>query len=494
MTPILKSIPGRPSGKYAVRANSGGFCPATIYLSLFLLLCLHTGWLPAAPAPAEEIPSITHEKAYPESMPGWPDAEITLLTNAVNQPVHIAHADDGSGRLFIVERTGTIRIFHNGQILADPFLDISGRITFSGGEQGLLSVAFPPAFAAKQYFYVYYTALETGASIVSRFGVTADPDRADPTSEEIVLIQPQPFTNHNGGQLAFNPVDGYLYIGFGDGGSGGDPDNYAQTTTTWLGKILRIDVESGAAAYAVPADNPFVGDPLVLDEIWAIGLRNPWRFSFDRATGDLWIGDVGQSTWEEINYQPADSPGGENYGWRITEGSACYNPNPCSTVGLTLPVWDYSHITGCSVTGGMVYRGPANSLAHGIYVYGDYCTGIIWGLAWDGQAWVNRELLDTAVNIASFGQDEDGELYVADRFGGIYRLHLTPRYGDANNDGQVDTSDVLSLAAFLGANQASLSAPAGIADVNLDGVINAVDLTILQHRLVDNITQLPHNG
>jgi len=467
---------------------------ATAVPCLFLLLSVVFTGLFAATAAAGESPAVPGDRILATSMPGWPVAELTLLTDAVSQPVHITHAGDGSGRLFIVERAGTIRIYQDGQVLAEPFLDITDRVTFSGSEQGLLSVAFPPGFAGKQYVYVYYTALGTGTSVVSRFAVTADPDLADPASEEIILTQTQPFANHNGGQLAFSPGDGYLYIGFGDGGSGGDPNNYAQTTTTWLGKILRIDVESGTAPYAVPPDNPFVGNPAVLDEIWAIGLRNPWRFSFDRLTGDLWIGDVGQNTWEEIDFQPAESPGGENYGWRIMEGSACYNPNPCNTTGLTLPVWDYNHVTGCSVTGGMAYRGQGNPSAHGIYVYADYCTGLIWGLAWDGQSWVNEELLDTTVNIASFGEGEAGEIYVADRFGGVYRLTLTPQYGDVTNDRLVDSGDAVGLALYLVGEPSALIAPAEVADVNLDGVVDVVDLTILQHHLVGNVTPLPFTG
>jgi glucose/arabinose dehydrogenase len=338
----------------------------------------------------------------------------------------VAHAGDGSGRIFVVEQAGRIRVLDNGVVLPTPFLDIASRVA-SVGEQGLLSVAFPPGYPAKRYFYVYYTPVPGDNTVVARYRVTADNNIADNTSETIVLRVPQPFGNHNGGQLAFGP-DGYLYIGKGDGGGGGDPLNSGQRTDTLLGKILRIDVESGAATYAIPPDNPFVGTAGILPEIWALGLRNPWRFSFDRGTGDLYIGDVGQGTFEEIDFQPAGDNVGRNYGWNIMEGAVCFLGG-CSPAGLTLPVATYDHSQGCSVTGGVVYRGAALPALQGIYFYGDYCTGRVWGLRKAGAGWENTVLLDPVNpprNISSFGEDESGNVYVVNhRSGDLWQI-LSP--------------------------------------------------------------------
>ncbi len=356
----------------------------------------------------------------------WPLVQPEPVTTMLTQPVYVTHAGDGSGRLFVVEKPGLIRVIRNDQLLSAPFLDIRDRVGSSGGEQGLLSVAFPPGYGSSRFhFYVYYTSVENGQTVVSRFQVSADPDQADAASEEILLTQSQPFSNHNGGQLAFGPLDGYLYIGLGDGGSGGDPQNNAQDVGVLLGKILRIDVESGDVPYGIPATNPLVDTPGARPEIWAFGLRNPWRFSFDRQRGDLYIGDVGQNLYEEIDFQPAASAGGQNYGWRIMEGFHCYNPADCDPTGLVLPVWEYSHDLGCSVTGGMVYRGNRTSAARGIYFYGDYCSGLIWGLIRDGGEWSNHLLLESGLRISSFGEDESGEIYVASLDGRLYRLNLT---------------------------------------------------------------------
>ncbi|MGD9974492.1 MAG: sorbosone dehydrogenase family protein, partial [Desulfatirhabdiaceae bacterium] len=259
--------------------------------------------------------------------PGDPPAiVIEPYGSGFSSPVHITHAADGAGRLFVVEQPGRIQIMKNGGTLPVPFLDISDRVSCCG-ERGLLSVAFPPDYAMKGYFYVNYTNL-SGDTVVARYHISANPDVADAATEEILLTIAQPFANHNGGQLAFGP-DGYLYIGTGDGGSGGDPFNNGQSTNVLLGKILRIDVEAGIEPYAIPATNPFQLIEGYRPEIWALGLRNPWRFSFDTLTGDLFIGDVGQNEYEEINFQPAESTGGENYGWRIMEGFHCYNPAEC---------------------------------------------------------------------------------------------------------------------------------------------------------------------
>ena len=273
---------------------------------------------------------------------GMPQISLSRVAGGFASPVHVTHAGDGSGRIFVVEQGGRIRILDNGAVLPASFLDLASlnppRLV-AGGEQGLLSVAFPPGFAAKGYFYVNYTRAPDGATVVARYRVSAgDANAADPASEEVILTVSQPFANHNGGQLAFGP-DGYLYIGMGDGGSGGDPLNNGQTSGTPLGKLLRIDVESGAVPYGIPPTNPFLGVAGYLPEIWALGLRNPWRFSFDRGTGDLYIGDVGQANFEEIDFHPAGSPGGQNYGWNIMEGDSCYPPGTvgCNRTGLSPP-------------------------------------------------------------------------------------------------------------------------------------------------------------
>ena len=341
-----------------------------------------------------------------------------------SSPVGIGHAGDGSNRIFVVEQGGRIRIVKGGVLQPSPFLDIATRIS-SGGERGLLGLAFPPDYARKGYFYVNYTN-PAGDTVVSRFRRSAsNADAADPASEQILLTVAQPFANHNGGQLAFGPSDRMLYVGMGDGGSGGDPGNRAQNPAELLGKILRLDTETGRPfTYTSPASNPFLTAAGFRPEIWALGVRNPWRFSFDRATFDLYIADVGQGSFEEIDYQPASSRGGENYGWRIMEGTHCFNPNPCGTAGLTLPVVEYGHGAGdCSVTGGYVYRADTFPRMKGLYFYGDFCSGRIWSLKKDGSAWQSTLLLDTSIQISAFGEDEAGNLYVASYGGGeIYPL------------------------------------------------------------------------
>ncbi|HEY7213326.1 MAG TPA: PQQ-dependent sugar dehydrogenase, partial [Thermoanaerobaculia bacterium] len=340
------------------------------------------------------------------------------------------------------EQPGRIRIVRGGgSVVATPFLDIAGRVTCCG-ETGLLSVAFPPGYTSKGYFYVDYTATINNQlkSVVARYHVTANPDVADGDHEEVVLTVDQPFSNHNGGQLAFGP-DGYLYISLGDGGSADDPGNRAQNPGLLLGKILRIDVEAGVAPYSVPPDNPFVGQAGYLPEIWALGMRNPWRLSFDRQKGDLWIGDVGQGSWEEIDFQPAASNGGQNYGWRIMEGAHCHIPSNCSQAGLTLPIAEYDHSLGCSVTGGAVHRNAAEAVLDGIYFFGDYCSGRIWGLRPSGPGWQVKLLLDSPFNISSFGEDEAGRLYLTDLgSGAVYRLRRNTAAADFGGDG---TSDVV---------------------------------------------------
>jgi len=342
---------------------------------------------------------------------------LTSVAGGFNDPVTIANAGDGSNRLFVLEQAGVVKILRNGTVNATPFLDITSLVKSSGSEQGLLGIAFPPDFAASKVFYVNYTnQTGTGNTVIARFSVGADPDRADPATRTEILGITQPFANHNGGQLAFGP-DGYLYIGTGDGGSGGDPQGNGQNTGVLLGKILRIDVRSGTSPFAIPTGNPFNS------AVWAYGLRNPWRFSFDRAGGDLYIADVGQGEVEEIDFQQAGAGAGANYGWNIMEGSRCFTTPGCGSTGLTLPVAEYSHGSGdCSVTGGYVYRGGIAAL-RGIYLYGDYCSGRIWGLRRDGAAWKNQLLTDTAYAISTFGEDENGELYLADHGGGtVYRI------------------------------------------------------------------------
>ena len=329
----------------------------------------------------------------------------------LSSPVDITHAGDGSGRLFIILQGGRIVIFDGVQILSPPFLDIASLVS-SGGERGLLGAAFHPNYVGNGFFYLSYTNT-AGDSVIARYSVSLDPNRADPTSGVILLTIPQPFSNHNGGQLHFGP-DGYLYIGIGDGGSGGDPQNNGQDLGTLLGKILRIDVDSGFP-FTVPPDNPFVGVVGAREEIWSFGLRNPWRFSFDRLTGDLFIGDVGQNSWEEVDFQPANSTGGENYGWRLMEGNSCFNPAiNCNNGTLTLPILVYDHSVGCSVTGGYLYRGSKNPNLNGLYLYGDFCSGLIWGAQQDGLGgWNTTVLLDTNFSISTFGEDESGEIYFA---------------------------------------------------------------------------------
>ncbi|MDX2241921.1 MAG: PQQ-dependent sugar dehydrogenase [Leptolyngbyaceae cyanobacterium bins.302] len=344
-----------------------------------------------------------------------------------DRPVYLTHAGDTSDRLFVVEQPGQIRIVQNGTVLPTPFLDIRERV-LTGGEQGLLSVAFPAGYADKQHFYVYYTN-RAGNIAIARYSLTSDPNVADPTSEQIILTIDHPnFTNHNGGQLAFG-ADGFLYIGTGDGGGGGDPSNNAQNPNSLLGKILRIDVETpGTTTYTIPTTNPFVAatDPnnVYRDEIWALGLRNPWRLSFDRQTNDLYIADVGQNAVEEVNMQLASSLGGENYGWRFFEGSQPFNAAG-SPPGLTFPVAEYAHSQGRSITGGYVYRGLEYSALQGVYLYGDFISGNIWALRRSGTGWENQLLQDTSLSISSFGEDAQGNLYLANYSNGtIYKVGL----------------------------------------------------------------------
>lgn len=363
--------------------------------------------------------------------PGFsqPEIELDPFASGLSLPVAITNA--GDSRLFVVEKNGTIRIItEDGQVLPTPYLDIDARVNSVANERGLLGLAFHPDYANNGYFFVNYTN-SGGATVVSRFSVSQnDQNQGDPDSELILLTIAQPFSNHNGGGVVFGP-DNMLYIGTGDGGSGGDPENSGQTRITLLGKMLRINpnVEGDDPPYFIPADNPFAEDDFTLDEIWALGLRNPWRYSFDRETGDLWIADVGQNAWEEINLQPADSEGGENYGWRCYEGFAAFNfSGDCNMLAQTEPIWTYAHGGGfcrASITGGFVYRGSAFPGLVGYYIYADYCTGKIWSLISDGEGgWTNTELTDfNNSEITAFGEDINGELYMAAiGQGRVYRI------------------------------------------------------------------------
>lgn len=330
--------------------------------------------------------------------------------------VDINHAGDDSGRLFLVDQRGYVWINRDGADQGTEFLDMSARVNSNGGEQGLLSMAFAPDYPSSGYFYVWYTQAG-GDTVLSRLRVSAsNPDRADITSEQELLVIAQPRSNHNGGRVRFGP-DGMLYLSTGDGGGANDPFENAQDGQSLLGKLLRLDVDPQHGTYAIPGDNPFVGDDTVRDEIWALGLRNPWRISFDRFTGDLFIADVGQSQQEEINVQPKGI-GGQNYGWNIVEGTACAIGG-CDKTGFTPPVFSYRHSEGCSVTGGEVYRGRAYENLHGVYLFGDYCTGTVWGLQPDGDGWAATVVGESFAQITSFGEGEDGSMYLASSNRGV---------------------------------------------------------------------------
>jgi glucose/arabinose dehydrogenase len=345
--------------------------------------------------------------------PNHVTVSLELVVTGLQRPVAVRNAGDGSSRLFIVEQPGRIRIADIDGLRATPYLDISARVRDSANEQGLLGLAFHPDFENNGRFFVNYTDL-AGDTVVAEFTRSeGDPGRADPSSEAIIMTIEQPRSNHNGGDMAFGH-DSYLWIATGDGGGAGDPDGNGQNLRNLLGKLLRIDVDGGAT-YTIPPDNPFVDDPDARNEIWAYGLRNPWRFSFDRVTGDLFIGDVGQGMWEEIDFEARMDPGGRNYGWNAMEGSQCFQNDSCSSDGLTYPIAEYSHLSGCSVTGGYVYRGTRFPALKGLYFYGDYCSGTIWALARTiSGGWDSAIIGETSARISSFGEDESGELYLTD--------------------------------------------------------------------------------
>ena len=352
----------------------------------------------------------------------WAKVKLIPYETGFEFPVYLTSAGDGSGRIFVVEKAGRIKVIKNGEVLEEPFLDIVNKVRSRDSECGLLSVAFHPRYAENGRFFLNYTDLE-GDTIISEFHVGEDPDHAFGAGERIILKIKQPARNHNGGQIQFGP-DGYLYIAMGDGGFFGDPSGNGQNTGTLLGKMLRIDV-GGGRPYRIPANNPFKDVPGVRPEIWASGLRNPWRFSFDAETGDMYIADVGEGKWEEVDFQPGGSGGGQNYGWSILEGSYEFKlPDGYDTRGLTFPVVEYRHGEGCSVTGGYVYRGKKYPEIRGTYFFSDYCSGRLWGLRKKPDAaWEWTEFLETGLSVSSFGVDEAGDLYIIDfGKGDIYRL------------------------------------------------------------------------
>jgi glucose/arabinose dehydrogenase len=375
--------------------------------------------------PAIARPATPSAAAAPAAYnPGAVTLTLAPVASGLSNPVLVTNAGDGSGRLFVVEQTGKIRIIKSGVVLAAPFLDLSGSIS-QGGEQGLLGLAFHPSYKTNGKFYVYMT-LANGDIAINEYRRTTNADRVSwRTGRRLLTVRHPTFTNHNGGGLAFGR-DGFLYIGTGDGGSGGDPSNHAQNLNSLLGKLLRIDVNgrTGSRAYRIPPSNPYVGRA-GLDEIWSWGLRNPWRWSFDRTTGALWIGDVGQDSWEEIDRLTGTNPGrGANFGWRVMEGRHCFNPpSGCGTARKVLPIVEYGHTGGsCSVTGGYVYRGAQPKLQGG-YFFADFCSGQIWTISATASSPASPVLLlDTSLNISSFGQDQAGEVYVVDLNGGIYRM------------------------------------------------------------------------
>jgi glucose/arabinose dehydrogenase len=374
---------------------------------------------PSIAASQPSASSAASATASPAAAPFDPtglSVSLERVVGGLKSPLAAVNAGDGSGRIFVAEQGGTIRIVRDGTLEDGAFLDIAGRIT-SGGEQGLLGVAFHPDFPTDPRFFVNYTDTN-GDTRVSSFTVDpSNPDRADPGSETRLLFIDQPYDNHNGGALAFGP-DGFLYIATGDGGSGGDPHGNGQSLGTLLGKILRIDVDrtDGGGEYGIPPDNPFASRAGAEPEIWLYGLRNPWRMSFDRLTDDLWIGDVGQNEWEEVDVARAGAGGGANYGWNVMEGNHCFRPaDNCDESGITPPVAEYSHDSGCTVIGGGVYRGSAQAALAGGYLFADYCSGLVWALDPSSDGPTKATLVDeSGATISSFGEDEAGELYVTD--------------------------------------------------------------------------------
>ena len=397
-----------------------------------------SGPTPSAPGPTKDTPATqqpgstalaTRSAPLGSATPAKSPASVTVfpdpagyawqaVANGFDRP--LAVSGDRQGHLLVAEQAGVIWVVENGDRRAEPFLDIRERVGSQGNEQGLLGLVLHPDYPRSSFIYVNYTD-RNGNTVIARFSVDPAAGSARADSEQVLLKVQQPYPNHNGGSMVFGP-DGFLYMGLGDGGSGGDPQGNGQNLNTLLGKLLRIDVNQGEP-YAIPAGNPFLAGGGKA-EIWAVGLRNPWRFSFDRATGDLYIADVGQNSYEEIDFLPANAPGGANFGWSLREGLHPFKDGPAPASGLVDPVFEYQHPQGCSVTGGYVYRGAALPELAGIYLFGDYCNGKIWGLlrGMDG-TWKNQLLFKAGVFISSFGEDDQGELYLCDQQNGVI-LHL----------------------------------------------------------------------
>jgi glucose/arabinose dehydrogenase len=413
-----------------------------------------------------------------------PTLALTPVVSGLSSPVDLQFPNDGTGRMFVVQQPGSIRIVTNGSLVATPFLDITSKVS-SGGEMGLLGLAFHPQFPQNHLFYVHYdrTVSAQIQSVIAEYHVSAgDANIADPASERILLTVDQPFSNHKGGQMVFGP-DGFLYIGFGDGGSGGDPMGNGQNLQTLLGKMLRIDVnrQSGGKQYAIPPTNPFAGGG-GLPEIFAYGLRNPWRFSFERGGDRFFVGDVGQDKYEEIDIVES----GKNYGWSVMEGMHCFNPSSgCDMTGLTMPIAEYSHSEGEAVMGGFIYKGTAIPSLTGAYVFGDYISGTMWELVEaPAGTWTRTKLLSTGLNMSSFGQDAGGELYVVDYSGSgrrssRIRRGRRPRLPSRARLGTLcaatihlmstnQTSSVAKLSCYLVAGQTRASAPTYVATPQTD--------------------------
>jgi glucose/arabinose dehydrogenase len=410
---------------------------AALFLTLTVIACN----APSSPAPSVTTPTATAatpaDSPSPSASPSAssatasgdpPNLKFEPVLDNLADPVDVAWRPDDPETIFVVEQVGRVRIVRDGELVERPFLDISGLVR-AGGESGLLGLAFLPS-GENGRFFVYYTARSDGRQVVASYDTDPDDrDVAAPGTETTWLRMVDEFGNHNGGSLAFGP-DGFLYIGTGDGGGAGDPLDSGRSLDTLLAKVLRIDVASGPAdadpPYAIPADNPFLDSEGARPEIWHTGLRNPWRIRFDRATGDLWIGDVGQGSREEIDVARAGT-GGLDYGWNAMEGTTCFrdSDNDCATPDLTLPVTEYSHDFGCSVTGGTVYRGAALPALQGWYVFADYCSGIFWAIdAAEDRVETPTTVGESGLSVSAIAEDAAGELYVTDLSGGLYRIGI----------------------------------------------------------------------